>query len=53
MAGADNNQQKATAGAAKMADVAAAEAELALAAAAAAAAAVEAKAWRGWWRWQE
>ncbi len=46
MAGADNNQQKAAAGVAKTADLAAAGAELALAAAAAAAAAAEAKAWR-------
>ncbi len=53
MAGADNNQQKATADAVKMADVAAAGAEVALAATAMAAAAVEAKAWRRWWWWQE
>jgi hypothetical protein len=52
-AGADNNQQIATAGVAKTADVAAAGAELALAAAAAAAAAAEAKAWRWWWWRQE
>ncbi len=44
IAGADNNQQKAAVGAAKMADVAAAGAEVALAAAAAAAAAAEAEA---------
>ncbi len=44
--GADNNQQKAAAGVAKMADVMAAGAEVALAAAAVAAAAAEAEARR-------
>ncbi len=47
MAGADNNQQKAAAGAAKTAHVAVAGAEVALAAAAVAAAAAEAEA-RHW-----
>ncbi len=52
MVGAENNHQKAAVGAAKMADVAAAEAELALAAVAAAVAEAEAKAWQWWW-WQQ
>jgi hypothetical protein len=53
MAGEDSNQQKAAAGAAKMADVVATGAELALAAIATAAAAAEAKARWWWWQWQE
>ncbi len=53
MAGADNSQQNAAAGAAKTADVAAVGAEVALAAAAAAAAVAEAEAWQWWWQWQE
>jgi hypothetical protein len=52
-AGADNNQQKAAAGAAKTANVAARGAELALAAAVAAAAAVKVKVWQWWWQRQE
>jgi hypothetical protein len=53
MVGADNNQQKAKAGAAKMAGMVAVGEEVALAAAAAAAAAAEAEAWQWWWRRQE
>jgi len=52
-AGADNNQQNAAAGVAKIADVAAVGAEVALAAAAAAAAGAEAEAQRWWWQQQE
>jgi hypothetical protein len=53
-AGADNNQQKTAAGAAKMADMAVMGAEVAVAAAAmaAAVAVAEAEAWRWWW-WQQ
>jgi hypothetical protein len=53
MAGADNNQQKAVAGASVTADMAAAGTKVGMAAAAAAAAAAEAEARWWWWRWQE